>query len=255
MENLYCIDLLDEQYSNKLSDILFKLHKKMEDSQTKNNLIIEYIEIYNNLNKNNIYVPDKNTSKEETETKETKEGILSKIIIYHPSNLIEMIKDLIKDNIFFNDLDTDRKNKYNLALNIVESYKKSAFWWGLIPIKWFSESSRKRMVKELNSIYEIVVKKREKENNKKEYSEIDCNNRFLNFIKNMHLIPSNKEKTSFIGKEIVEEFDKDYAKINLVDQYYHIAQKLNQNFNKFKEFSDCFKQNNWYDINIHDNDN
>lgn len=97
----------------------------------------------------------------------------------------------------------------------------------------------------------------------KEYSELDCNQRFWNFIKNSLdisfsiLFPSiaNKEKTSFIGKEIVEEFDKDYAKINIVDQYYHIAQKLKQNFNKFKEFHNYFKQNNWYDINIHDNDN
>lgn len=171
LNNIYCIDLLDEQYSNKLSEILFKLYKEMEDSQKKNNLIIESIEDYNNLNKNknNIYVPDNNINKEETETKETdfllkkkklEEGILSKKIKLSPSILIEMIKDLIKDNIFFNDLDTDRKNKYNLALNIVESYKKSAYWWGFIPIKWFSESSRKRMVRELSSLYEIVVYKR-----------------------------------------------------------------------------------------------
>lgn len=191
---------------------------------------------------------------------EIEEGILVKKVPKSPNDLIKIIKEAIKDNIFFIDFETDRKKKYDLALKIVDSYRKSAFWWGMIPLpflnSYLSLLSRKRMIKEISSIYEIVVKNRIKEKNNKEYKEYNEIGQIINPIFILLMSTAgilNKKKTMELGLKIVDEFDKEYGKINIIDKYFDFAQKLNQNFDILKEFPILFKQNYWFDIQIHKN--
>lgn len=102
-----------------------------------------------------------------------KEGILTEIAPNDPNDLIKIIQEEIKNNIFFIDLETDRNTKYNRSLEILYSYEKSAFWWGLVPIldDYLSKLSRIRMINKISEIYKSVVLKRIKDKNIKEYNE------------------------------------------------------------------------------------
>ena len=86
---------------------------------------------------------------------------------------MDIINEEIKKNIFFVDLEEDKKNKYNLAMHLVESYAKSGFYWRLGPLlnQYLSEKSRKKMIAAISRIYGIVVQKREKNNISREYNE------------------------------------------------------------------------------------
>ena len=234
INNTFCLDLLDINYSIVLSDILSNLSDKIEKHKKSNDFIIESI---NNFNFNFL---NKNKDKD---------------------NLIEIIKKEIKDNIFFIDFETDRKRKYNLALKIVDSYKKSAFWWGSIPIPildWYlSKLSRERMIKEIRKIYEIVFENRiEKEMNEEYKYFIYDASAIVKPLPIIYFVPpftsakSNENKTLIIGEGIVNELDTEYAKIYIIDKYFDLAKKLNKNFDMLKEFSILFKENFWYDIKI-----
>ena len=267
INNTFCLDLLDINYSIVLSDILSNLSDKIEKYKKSNDFIIESINNFHFLDDNEDNVKNKEFSETERilTNVENKEGILVKKLPKSPNNLIEIIKEAIKDNIFFIDFETDRKRKYNLASKIVDSYKKSAFWWGLNPIPflnlYLSKLSRERMIKEISKIYEIVVKNRIKKKTAKEYKEF-----IFNFQKNttkgdfqiisfisyfiVPVLPFNEYKTLKIGEKIVNEFDMEYAKIDIIDKYFDLAKKLNKNFDILKEFSILFKENFWYDIKI-----
>ncbi len=265
INNTFCLDLLDINYSIVLSDILSNLSDKIEKYKKSNDFIIESINNFHFLDDNEDNVKNKEFSETERilTNVENKEGILVKKLPKSPNNLIEIIKEAIKDNIFFIDFETDRKRKYNLASKIVDSYKKSAFWWGLIPFLnlYLSKLSRERMIKEISKIYEIVVKNRIKKKTAKEYKEF-----IFNFQKNttkldfqiisfisylmVPVLPFNKYKTLEIGEKIVNEFDMEYAKIDIIDKYFDLAKNLNKNIDILKEFSILFKENFWYDIKI-----
>ena len=57
----------------------------------------------------------------------------------------------------------------------------------------------------------------------------------------------NKKKVQEIGKAIVDEYDKEYGKIGVADKYLNITENLNKNFDRLKDFPNCFKQDYWYD--------
>ena len=181
INNTFCLDLLDINYSIVLSDILSNLSDKIEKYKKSNDFIIESINNFNFLDDNEDNVKNKEFSETERilTNVENEEGILVKKLPKSPNNLIEIIKEAIKDNIFFIDFETDRERKYNLALKIVDSYKNSAFWWGLTPIPildaYLSKLSRERMIKEISKIYEIVVENRIKKKTAKEYKEFIFN--------------------------------------------------------------------------------
>ena len=272
INNTFCLDLLDTNHSIVLSDILSNLSDKIEKYKKSNDFIIESINNFNffDNNKKDI-VKNKEFSVEKINLVSlatpgkaifdlltnvpNEEGILVKKLPKSPNDLIEIIKEAIKDNIFFIDFETDRERKYNLALKIVDSYKKSAYWWGLNPIPflnlYLSKLSRERMIKEISKIYEIVVKNRIKKKIAKEYEDFTKNGNLINFFcQSSHLSLVNENKTLKIGEKIVNEFDMEYAKIDIIDKYFDLAKKLNKNFDILKEFSILFKENFWYDIKI-----
>ena len=57
------------------------------------------------------------------------------------------------------------------------------------------------------------------------------------------------KETLKIGQDIIDEFDKEYVKINIIDIYYDLAKKLNDNFQMLRNFPNDF-DNGWYDIDI-----
>lgn len=189
-----------------------------------------------------------------------KEGILTEIAPNDPNDLIKIIQEEIKNNIFFIDLETDRNTKYNRSLEILYSYEKSAFWWGLVPIldDYLSKLSRIRMINKISEIYKSVVLKRIKEKNIKEYNKGERKT-FVDLKYTAYLLPiqillksfENQIFTQNLGIKVINEFDKEYAEINIIDRYYNIAKRLDNNFNTIKTFSSCFKNKFWYDIKIH----
>ena len=50
----------------------------------------------------------------------------------------------------------------------------------------------------------------------------------------------NEKKVQEIGKAIVDEYDKEYGKIDVADKYLNIAESLNKNFDRLKDFPNCF---------------
>ena len=259
IDNTFCLDLLDINYSETLSILLLNLVKKIEIYQQSNDYILECINNIYNYNKrsnnNNLF----ESGEIETplcDNKNIEEGILVKISQKSPNDLIGIIKETIKNNIFYIDYETDREAKYNLALKIVDSFTSSAFWWGVNPVpilcSYLSKLSRKRMIKEIGEIYEVVVENRLKEKNNKEYQEPYLCSKFpIPLLGNIIDGLDNKHFTLSVGKKIVDEFDKDYAKIDIIDKYYNLATIYKDNFNILKEFPLLFKEKYWFDVNIY----
>lgn len=118
------------------------------------------------------------------------------------------------------------------------------------------------MIAAIGRIYGIVVQKRDKNNTSREYDEnqllslLTINwNSFIQNIKNSSIISNfmkdgylNEKKVQEIGKAIVDEYDKEYGKIGVADKYLNIA--LNKNFDRLKDFPNCFKQDYWHDNRI-----
>ena len=251
--NTFCLDLLDINHSNIISNLLLNLYKKIEKYQKSNDFIIECINNFNSKKRKEINQTPSGETERLLNEKNPKEGILVTIAPSSPNDLCEIIKEAIKDNIFFIDFESDRKKKYGLALKIVDSYRKSAIWWGSIPIPildyYLPKLSRERMIKEIGDIYEDVIKKRIKEKTNKNYKEEYNIFRVLMLGGPIY----NQTLTFSIGREIVDEFDKDYAKIDIIDKYLNLDNTLNQNFNVLKEFYELFEKHCWYDINIYQN--
>ena len=138
------------------------------------------------------------------------------------------------------------------------------------------------MISEIGNIYSVVIEKRQKENNNKEYKENSSNTRnagntasriasitgvilqlgqfslrtiFLVGGIGIGLVTSfitgglSLKETLKIGKGIIDEFDKEYVKINIIDIYYDFATKLNYNFQMIQKFPNDF-DNGWYDVDI-----
>ena len=63
----------------------------------------------------------------------------------------------------------------------------------------------------------------------------------------------NYSDVQTIGSKIIEEFDFEFSKKNILYLYYDMAVKYNQSFQKIKNFYKCFNKDYWYDIRLNDN--
>ena len=180
------------------------------------------------------------------------EGIITPFAPKDPNDVIELIKNEIKDNIFFRDFENDRDKKKKLAQEIVESYKTPGFWWSTIPIPFLNEhlarKSKEKMVKEISEIYQIVIKKKIKDLDFQEKNKFWVGFIFKigGFVAGMW----NKERVDKLGEKIINELDAEYSKINILDIYKDTAEKLNKNFVILKKFPNQFNSDLWYDINF-----
>ena len=255
INNTFCLDLLDIKYSDKLSELIDSVYKKIIKYEESNNKILEYINDFNNIPREN-----NGEIKPLINENSEKEGILTKKVTKNPNDVIESIKDKIKNNIFFVDFETDRKNRKEEALRIVKSYENTGFWLAFIPIPFYNmylqEKSREEMINELGKIYHIVLRKRIENKTIKYYND----NKFLEIYENAknffwRVIESypfiNDKVVRKLGNIVVDEYDNEYAKIGILDKYKDVAEILKSNFNKIKEFCDILKINDWYDITLH----
>ena len=277
--------------SDILSSLNKKLKKYKESSELIQEYIDYFYNIGNNNKDDLMTMPDEeikdviNNSIMGTE----EQGILTNKTPPSLDELIKLIKRTIKDNIFYIDLKNDRNKKKKLAQKILHSFEMPSFWWGAIPIplldKYLAKKSREKMIFKITKIYDIVVEKRKEEKTIKEYKPKE--NHLGRFIVNslsdiitvggiMNALSIGLEsiflplgitigvatfyvrgkisqiEAEKIGEKIIDEFDKEYAKINILDKYYDIAEKLNNNFKLIENFPYIFKDN-WYDIDIHKN--
>ena len=289
INNTFCIDFLDENYCNTLKNIISRIYEIIKGKKETNDNIIEYYFNYNNLIKtkgnDNIILPNELLDESQHLIQGNK-GILRKNNINSPDEIIPLIKDEIKNNIFYTDVEIDRKSKRKLAEDILEKYKKYTFGWGMIPLpfldSYLSNISREKMVLEIGNVYTMVIEKRLKDNNSKQYEHENSKERnYGNFVSRIASYGASLSKllkfslntvflvsgigvglvTSFItgflsrnetikiGKKMIDEFDNEYAKINFVDIYYDIAIKLNYNIKMIENFPNDFN-NGWNDVDL-----
>lgn len=268
MENTFCLDLLDLNYTKVIYEILNSLIKKLEIYELSNNRIIEDIQNYYYLIKteDNSYQFKNVNNLDNGETGETeiednnlalsqedsKEGIITPFAPKDPNDVISVIKNEIKDNIFFLDFENDRDKKKKLAQKIVESYQTPGFWWSTIPIPFLNEhlarKSKEKMVKEISEIYNIVIKKKLKDLNFQEKNKF-----WVGFIFKIGGVVAgiwNKERVYKLGEKIIAELDAEYSKLNILEIYKDMAENLNKNFLILKKFPSMFNTDLWYDINF-----
>ena len=118
ISNTFFIDLVNTKYIKTLSNILSSLYKKIEKYEESNNIIKESIIKYNNSeNENENKIEDqilKEEKEEENDLKNKKEiskGLLIENKPKNPNDILKIIEDLGKGNIFFINFETDRENK------------------------------------------------------------------------------------------------------------------------------------------------
>ena len=58
-----------------------------------------------------------------------------------------------------------------------------------------------------------------------------------------------------IARDIIEEYDKQYDKITIVDKYKMLANNLKENLNKIEKFCSLLEKNYWYDITMNKEEN
>jgi hypothetical protein len=143
INNTFCIDSFDIKYSKTISDIFLLISSKLKEYEESNNIIIEGIENYKNLikteEKGYIIEDDEESSLSQfrndnslstplssrTERLSIIEDMRNSIIFKKtndPKEALEMIKKLIKYNIFMTDFETERENKKNLANQVIKNF-------------------------------------------------------------------------------------------------------------------------------------
>lgn len=284
INNTFCIDSFNLKYSKTISDIFLLVSGKLKEYKESNNIIIESIENYKNLIKTKElgYVFDNeeelssfkleneissstpfssrsqslNNSKNLNLDDESVKGkIFTKKNIYDPKEILIMIKDVIKNNIFMTDFESQREEKKRLARDVVQNFKWPGFWWSsfMFPIlnEYWAKKSKLKMLRRISEVYDIEV-------------PTDFERNFFNSIKESDDILTKIVKTigtwiagawnfkdvSIIGEKIIEEFDSEYAKKNILDLYFDMAQKYNQSFELLENFYTCFNEDYWYDVRI-----
>ena len=55
-----------------------------------------------------------------------------------------------------------------------------------------------------------------------------------------------------LEEEVIEEFDSEYAKNNIIKVYYEMAQIYNKSFKIHENFNTCFNKDYQYDIKLED---
>lgn len=258
INNTFCLDLFDIQYSKTISDIFILISGKLKEYEELNNILIDSIKNYNQLIKteefgymiedenqfDNLisFDEDSNVSFSNTPLRkqlniihEAPRGLIYNKNINNPNDIFTIINYNIKNNIFFTDFKNDRKAKKRLSQQIVDNFIWPGFWWSslMIPFlnQYLAKKSKIKMVKEIAKIYGLKLPE-------------NYNNEFLNSTKKDDIIIKkvikaigtfiagiwNKDEISRIGKKIIEEFDCEYSKKNVLEIYYNMAEKYNNSF-------------------------
>ena len=77
-----------------------------------------------------------------------------------------------------------------------------------------------------------------------------------NLIASLFMGNYDKKQIIKIAEDIIEEYDKEYNKITIVDKYKMFANNLNENLNKIEKFlSSLDNENYWYDITMNEKEN
>ena len=166
-----------------------------------------------------------------------------------------MIKKLIKYNIFMTDFETERENKKNLANQVIKNFVWPGFFWSslMIPIlnEYLAKKSKLKMLRRISEIYEIEIPDDYDKNFFNLKKEGD--NAFKKIVKTIGTWLAgtwNMTDIKTIGNQIIEEFDFEYAKKNILNLYYDMAAKYNNSFQMIKDFYKCFNNDYWYDIRV-----
>ena len=192
--------------------------------------------------------------------KDTEGGKIFKKTINNPKETIETIKSLIQSNIFLTDFKSERLSKKKLAKEVVEDFRWPGFWWSsfMIPIlnQYLAKKSKLKMLRKISKIYGIEIPK---DYDEKYFDSIkEGDGKFKKFMKTIGTWVAgywNFNDIKKIGNKIIEEFDLEYTKKNILDLYMDMAVKYNESFRLIQNFYTCFNQDYWYDIRLKNNDN
>ena len=276
INNTFCIDSFDIKYSKTISDIFLLISSKLKEYEESNNIIIEGIENYKNLikteEKGYIIEDDEESSLSQfrndnslstplssrTERLSIIEDMRNSRIFKKtndPKEALEMIKKLIRYNIFMTDFETERENKKNLANQVIKNFVWPGFFWSslMIPIlnEYLAKKSKLKMLRRISEIYEIEIPDDYDKNFFNLKKEGD--NAFKKIVKTIGTWLAgawNMTDIKTIGNQIIEEFDFEYAKKNILYLYYDMAAKYNNSFQMIKDFYKCFNNDYWYDIRV-----
>ena len=279
INNTFCIDSFDIKYSKTISDIFLIISGKLKEYEELNNIIIEGIENYKNLIKtkemgymiqkdddesslmrlsynstSSLSAPLSSRTTNLTIIEDTKDAKIFKKT-NDPKETLRLVKNLIINNIFLTDFETERENKKNLAKEVIKDFIWPGFFWSSLMIPILNEHSAKKsklkMLKRISEVYDIEIPKdfdKNFFNLKKEGDNI-----FKKIVKTVGTWLAgawNFTDVKIIGDKIIEEFDFEYAKKNILDIYYDMADKYNHSFQMISNFYTCFNNDYWYDVRL-----
>ena len=279
INNTFCIDSFDIKYSKTISDIFLIISGKLKEYEELNNIIIEGIENYKNLIKTkemgymiqndddesslmrlsydstcSLSTPLSSRTTNLTIIEDTKDAKIFKKT-NDPKETLRLVKNLIINNIFLTDFETERENKKNLAKEVIKDFTWPGFFWSslMIPIlnEYLAKKSKLKMLKRISEVYDIEIPKdfdKNFFNLKKEGDNI-----FKKIVKTVGTWLAgawNFTDVKIIGDKIIEEFDFEYAKKNILDIYYDMADKYNHSFQMISNFYTCFNNDYWYDVRL-----
>ena len=276
INNTFCIDSFDIKYSKTISDIFLLISSKLKEYEESNNIIIEGIENYRNLikteekgyiiedddesslsqfrNDNSLSTPLSSRTERLSIIEDMRNSRIFKKT-NDPKEALEMIKKLIRYNIFMTDFETERENKKNLANQVIKNFVWPGFFWSslMIPIlnEYLAKKSKLKMLRRISEIYEIEIPNDYDKNFFNLKKEGD--NAFKKIVKTIGTWLAgawNMTDIKTIGNQIIEEFDFEYAKKNILYLYYDMAAKYNNSFQMIKDFYKCFNNDYWYDIRV-----
>ena len=192
--------------------------------------------------------------------KDTEEGKIFKKTMNDPKETIKTVKSLIQSNIFLTDFKSERLSKKKLAKEVVEDFRWPGFWWSsfMIPIlnQYLAKKSKLKMLRSISKIYGIEIPT---DYDEKYFDSIkEGDGKFKKFMKTIGTWLSgywNFNDVKITGNKIIEEYDLEYTKKNILDLYMDMAVKYNESFRLIQNFYTCFNQDYWYDIRLKNNDN
>lgn len=279
INNTFCIDSFDIKYSKTISDIFLIISGKLKEYEESNNIIIEGIENYKKLIKTkemgymiqndddesslmrlsydstcSLSTPLSSRKTNLTIIEDTKDAKIFKKT-NDPKETLQLVKNSIINNIFLTDFETERENKKNLAKEVIKDFIWPGFFWSslMIPIlnEYLAKKSKLKMLKRISEVYDIEIPKdfdKNFFNLKKEGDNI-----FKKIVKTVGTWLAgawNYTDVKIIGDKIIEEFDFEYAKKNILDIYYDMADKYNHSFQMISNFYTCFNNDYWYDVRL-----
>jgi hypothetical protein len=263
-----------------ISDIFLLISGKLKEYEESNNIIIDSIKNYRYLVKTNelgYIINDENIFEDINNSFEDSNDLISKSLnsslsiipeeprglifnknINDPNEILKIIKYNIKNNIFFTDFQNDRESKKQLSRELIQNFIWPGFWWSSIMIpflnQYLSKKSKIKMIEKISEIYDIKLPD-------------DYNDQFLDSMKKEDSLPTkfikvigtwiagvwNTNDIVKIGEKVIEEFDCEYSKKNVLEVYYKMAEQYNKSFKIISNFYTCFNKDVWYDIKLEKN--